>query len=128
MGLAEEIQQGNLRLHELEEERVRLRKKITLMDTKVKNMEGEIKKYFLSKKTRMVKQGVCDHDDKVKVYCRELINLIPWLGPLISKHSDHGSTLQITKCVMPSIIGKGGDSSGNKMTAQLKLFTGDATT
>jgi len=56
MGLEEEIQQGNLRLHKLEEERVRLRKKNALMDVEVKNMEDEIKKDFLDKNTSMVRQ------------------------------------------------------------------------
>lgn len=49
MVLEEEIQHGNLRLHKLEEERVQLRKKSSLMDGLVKKMEDEIKKYFLRK-------------------------------------------------------------------------------
>jgi len=36
------------------------------MDAEVKKMEDEIKKYFLCKNTKMVRQGACDHDDKVK--------------------------------------------------------------
>jgi len=35
MGIQEEIQQGNLKLQKIEEERVRLRKKIVLMDAEV---------------------------------------------------------------------------------------------
>jgi hypothetical protein len=50
MGLEEEIQQGNLRLQELEKERVRLRKKSALMDAEVKKLEDEIKEDFLDKK------------------------------------------------------------------------------
>jgi len=44
-----EIQQGNLRLQELEEERIRLRKKSTLVETEVKKLEDEIKEDFLRK-------------------------------------------------------------------------------
>jgi len=51
-------------------------------------MEDEIKKYFLRKNTRMVRHGVCNHNDRVKAYCRELISLMPWLGLHISKHND----------------------------------------
>jgi len=43
MGLDEAIQRGNLRLHKLEKERVRLRKKSTLMDAEIKKLEDEIK-------------------------------------------------------------------------------------
>ena len=88
MGLEEEIQQGNLKLHRLEEESVRLRKKSALMDAKVKKMEDEIMKYFLSKKTRLVRKGVCDHDDRVNAYYRELISLMPCLGLHIANHND----------------------------------------
>lgn len=48
--LEAEIRQGNLRLQEIEEERIRLRKKSTLMDAEVKKLEDEIKEYFLGKK------------------------------------------------------------------------------
>lgn len=86
--LEAEIQQGNIRLEELEEERVRLRKKSALVDVEVKKLEDEIKEDFLTEKTRMVRQGVYDHADKFEHYCRELISLMPWLGLHIAKHSD----------------------------------------
>ena len=53
--LEAEIQQGNFRLQELEEERVRLRNKSALVDAEVKKLEDEIKEYFLSKKTRVIR-------------------------------------------------------------------------
>ena len=56
--LEAKIQQGNVRLQELKEERVRLRKKSIVMDVEVKKMEDEINKDFLHKKTRMVRQEV----------------------------------------------------------------------
>jgi len=128
MGLEEEIQQGNLRLHELEEERVQLRKKSTLMDAKVKNLEDEIEEDFLTEKTRMVRQGVYDHADKFENYCCEFISLMPWLGPHIAKHSDQGSALQMVKCVMPTITIQGGDSLGTMTKDMMELYTGGATT
>jgi len=88
MGLEDEIQQGNLRLHKLEEERVRLRKKSALMDTEVKKLEDEMKDDFLTEKTRMVRQGAYDHVDKFENHHHELISLFPWLGLHIAKHSD----------------------------------------
>ena len=83
--LETEIQQGNFRLQELEEERVQLRKKSALVDTEVMKLEDEIKEYFLGKRTRVITQDMYNHDDKFKTYCRELINLMPWLGPHVTK-------------------------------------------
>jgi len=50
-----EIQQGNFRLQEHEEERAQLRKKNTLMDMKVKKLEDKIKEYFLGKNIRVIR-------------------------------------------------------------------------
>ena len=80
-----EIQQGNFRLQELEEEMVRLRKRSALVDTEVKKLEGEIKEYFLSEKSRVIRQDVHDHDNRFEAYRCELISLVPWLGPHITK-------------------------------------------
>ena len=87
-------------------------------------MEDKIKKDFLGKKTRMVRQEVCDHDDRVKAYFHELISLIPWLGLHISKHSDQGSTLQMVKCKMPTITIQGGDSPGRMTEDRMELYMG----
>ena len=103
-------------------------KKSTLMDAEVKKMEDKIKKYFLSKKTRMVRQGAYNHDDRVKAYCHKLINMMPWLGPHIANHRDQSSALQIIKCAMPTIIIKGVDSPRNMMNDRMELFMGGATT
>ena len=53
--LEEEIQQGNSRLQELEEERVQLRKKSALVVAEVKKLRDEIRDNFLDKKTRVIK-------------------------------------------------------------------------
>jgi len=53
--LEEEIQLGNSRLQELEEERVRLRKKSAMVGMEVKKMEDEIKGYFLGKNTKVIR-------------------------------------------------------------------------
>lgn len=96
------------------------------MDAKVKKMEDEITKYFLSQKTTLVRQGTCDHDDRFKGH--ELISLMPCLGPHISKHSDQGSALQMLKCVMPIVRIQGGDSPGTMTEDRMELYTGGATT
>lgn len=62
--LEEEIQQGNSRLQELEEERVQLRKKSALVDAEVMKLEDEIKEDFLGKNPRVIGQDAHDHDDK----------------------------------------------------------------
>jgi len=51
----------------------------------VKKLDDEIKEYFLNKETRVIKQGVHDHADKFEHYRHELISLMPWLGPHITK-------------------------------------------
>jgi len=99
-----------------------------LIDEEVQKLEGEIKKDFLSKKTRLVRQGACDLDDKVKTDCRELISPMPWLGPHIAKHSDQGSALQMVKCAMLTITIQGGDSLGTMTGDRMELYTGGATT
>lgn len=75
--LEEEIQQGNVRLQELEKEKVQLRKKSSLIEAEVKKLEDKIKEDFLDKNTRVIKQGVHDHGDKFEDYCSELISLMP---------------------------------------------------
>jgi len=55
MGLEEEIQKGNFRLQELENERVRLRRKSALVEAEVKELEDEIRGVFLDKKTMVIK-------------------------------------------------------------------------
>lgn len=98
------------------------------MDTKVKKLEDEINKDFLSKKTRMVRQEARDHDNKVTAYHHELISLMPWLGPHISKHSDQGSALQMVKCTMPTVTIQGRDSPWTMTEDMMELYTSGATT
>jgi len=83
------------------------------MDVEVKKMEDEIKKDFLSKKSRLIRQGVFDLDERIKTYCCELISLMPWFRLHIAKHSDQGSALQMVKYAMLTVTIKGGDSPGS---------------
>jgi len=92
-----------------------------MVDAEVKKLEDEIKEEFLTKKTRMVRQGAYDHTNKFENYHYELINLMPGLGPHITKNSDQGSTLQMVKCAMPTIIIKGGDSLGTMTEDRMEL-------
>jgi len=80
------------------------------MDAKVKKLENEIKEAFLVEKLRMVRKGAYDHTNKCENYLRELISLLPWLRPCLTKRSDQGSALQIIECAMPTITMGGGDS------------------
>lgn len=107
---------------------VRLRKRSALVDTEVKKLEDEIKEYFLGKKIRVIRQDVYERDDRFKAYHQELISLMPWLGPHITKHIDQGSVLQMIKCMMPIVTIKGGFSPGNMIGDRMKLHTGGATT
>ena len=76
----------------------------------------------------MVRQGAYDHADKFENYRHELISLMPWLGPHIVKHSNQGSALQMVKCAMPTVIIKGGDSSGTMTEDRMELYMGGAAT
>lgn len=80
------------------------------MEIEVKKMENEIKEAILVEKPRMARQGAYSHTNKLKSYHHELVRLLPWLGPHITKHSDQGNTLQIVECAMPIITMKDEDS------------------
>ena len=64
------------------------------VDLEVKKLGNEIKEAFLIKKPRMVRQGMYDHTNNLENYRRELVSLLPWRGPHITKCSDQGSALQ----------------------------------
>jgi len=74
-------------------ERVRLREKGALLEAEVKKLEDKIKIDFLDKKTRAIKQGAHDYLDEFGDYHREFISLMPWIGPHITKRTNHGGTL-----------------------------------
>jgi len=63
LGPNEDIQQGNLRLQELMNERVRLRDKSAMMEEEFKKLEEGIRKDFLDKKTVVIKQDAHDYVD-----------------------------------------------------------------
>ena len=58
------------------------------MDAEVKKLENEIKEAFLVKKSRMARQGVYSDIDKLESYRRELVSLMSWLRPHLTKRSD----------------------------------------
>ena len=78
---------------------MRLRDKITLVEAEVKKLEEEIKNDFLDKKIGVIKQGVHDYIDKFGDYHRDLISLMPWIGPYITRGITHGCEMQMIKCV-----------------------------
>lgn len=71
------------------------------MDTEVKGLLNEIKGEFLVNRQRMARQGTYDHTNELKEYHRELVSLLPWLGPHITKCNNQGSTLQMVKRAVP---------------------------
>lgn len=42
-----------------------------------------------------------DHTDELKDYRRELVSLLPWLGPHIAKRGSQGSAFQILEHEVP---------------------------
>lgn len=86
--IEEAIRLGKLRLHELEKDRVRLRKKIILMDADIKTLENEIKQACLVDKPRMTRQYIDDHTTTLEECCREFMILLPWLRPHLTKCSN----------------------------------------
>lgn len=66
MQIQEAIRRGNLKLHELEEDRVQLRKKRMLMDVEIKKLENEIVQACLIDKLRMKRQDTDSHTTAVK--------------------------------------------------------------
>lgn len=99
-----------------------------MMETEVKKLEDEIKEEFFVEESRMVRQGAYDHIDKFEHYRCELVSLLPWLGPHITKRIDQGSMLHIVKCMMPTITMEGGDSPRTMMEDGMELHMGGATT
>ena len=67
LGPDEEIQQGNLKIQELMNERVRLREKSTMVEEEVKNLEKGIKDFFY-KKTLVIKQDAHDYVEEFGDY------------------------------------------------------------
>ena len=59
--IQEALQRGNLRLRELEKDRVRLRKKSIWMDADIKRLENEIVQACFVDKPRMEKQYTDNH-------------------------------------------------------------------
>ena len=76
----------------------------------------------------MERSNAYDRDDRFKAYFHELISMIPWLGPHITKRSNQGSALKMVKYARVTITIKVGYSPGNMMDDQMKLFTGGVTT
>jgi len=79
-------------------------KKSIFMDVEVKRLEIEIKQACLIDKPRMARQGADDHTNELEYYHQELITLLPWLGPHITKRSSQGNELQIVEHTMPIVM------------------------
>lgn len=73
------------------------------MDAEVKGLENEIKQACLVDKPRMARQGVDDNTNELEDYHQELISLLPWLGPHITKRSNQGNALHTVECATPTV-------------------------
>jgi len=73
--IQEAIWQGYLKICELEEDRVWLRKKSRILDEKINKLEIEITQAGRSKKLSLKEQKVGSHTITLK----ELVALLPWL-------------------------------------------------
>lgn len=110
------------------DERARLREKSTLVEAKVKKLEEGIKKDFLDKKIVVIKQDAHDCVEKIGGYCRELINLMPWIRLYITRGITDGDAMQMVKCAMQTVKIKGRFFPREVINGWLKLYIGGSTT
>jgi len=109
-------------------EKVQLRKKTTMVEEEVKKLEEGVKRDFLDKKTVLIKWDARDYIDKLGDYHRELVNLIPSIGPHITKGVTASGAIQMVKCVMHVLKSKGVLFAGKVDGDRVKPYTGGATT
>lgn len=91
MRIQEAIRRGSLRLRELNEDQVQLRKRSMLMDAKIKTLEIKIVQACLIDKLRMKRQDTDNHTTALEDFHREFMTLLPWLRPYLTKQSNQGS-------------------------------------
>ena len=108
-------------------DRVWLREKSALLKAEAKKLEDGIKKDFLNKEPRMTKKGVHDHIDIFGDYRRDLISLMPWIGPHITKQINHGGAMPMIKCATRPTIIKSRYIPGKVMDDRMKLYTSGMT-
>ena len=64
-----------------------------MVEAEVKKLDEGIHKDFLDKKIVVLKQDVHDYVDEFGDYRRELISLMPWIGPYITRGITHGGMM-----------------------------------
>lgn len=94
----------------------------------IKKLEDEIRDEFLDKKTTVIKWGTHDHDDKLEDYHRELISLMPWFGPHITKRINQGVALQRIRCTTRPVMVKGRYFLERMLDDRRKPHIGDVAT
>lgn len=99
-----------------------------MMDAKVKRLENQIKQACLIDKPRMVRHGVNDPTNELDDYHRELINLLPWLGPHITKCSNQGNALDTVERAAPTVAREIEDFPQIILEGKMKPHTSDVTT
>lgn len=98
------------------------------MDIEVKRLENEIKRAYFIDKPRMTRQGADDDTNELEDYHEELINLLPWLRPHITKHSNQGSTLHMTEHAVPTATRTNDKFLRTILEGEMKPCIGGATT
>jgi len=86
--IQEVVRQGNLKLHELEEDWVQLRKKSMLMDAEIKKLENKITQECCVDKLRMIGQDMGSHTIALEDCRQEIVTLLPWLQPHLTRQSN----------------------------------------
>ena len=61
------------------------------MDPEIKRLENKVKQACLVDKPRMTRQDTEGHTTTLKDCHQEFMTLLPWLRPLLTKHSNKGS-------------------------------------
>lgn len=110
LGPDEEIQQSDLRLQALMNERARLREKSAMAEAEVQKLGEEIKREFLDKKPMVIKQDERNYVDKLGDYRQKFISLMHWMRPYVIKEITDGGAVQLMKLNGELFPGKVTDS------------------
>lgn len=126
--IQEAIQRWNLRLRELEEDRVRLRKKSLLMDVEIKRLESRVTQACLADKPRMTRQDTNGHTTALEDFRREFMTLLPWLRPHLTKCNNEGSAPHEVERVASVVVREIEECPWTRLEGELESCTDGATT
>ena len=70
-----------MKLHELEEDRVRLRKKSMTLDEEISKLETKVAQACCTEKISTMGQGLANHTTALE----EVLTLLPWMRPPLTR-------------------------------------------